>query len=168
MTRCWRSTSGSGGCGNGLHAIRHYLASQQVRVERGRSGSWGLEMSGGVSTSMSVGAGMTAVARDAGDVYETVTSRFEGLWGIKPPSRKRFGRHLAAEGPPPGERSVSEPHETPTLIPQTIRAMLALLGLCKALDNEAALDSPAALLKAATTTGRIGQARPEWGSGCPA
>jgi len=150
-----------------VHVLRHYLASQQVRVDRGRGGSWGIELPSGMSTSIAVGAGMTAVARDTGDAYATVAASLKGVWGVKVPSPVRFERHLRAVGPPPGERTVSEPHETPTLFPRTIKAVLALMRLCRALSDDEALKSPAAFIKSVMSGGRISRAITRLGERVP-
>src|SRR5688572_20870601 len=146
-----------------IHAIRHHLAALNVRVDRNGGGQWGLELEGGSSTTMSVGAHLTAVARETNDVYAVVGAAFANHWVRPAPMREQIDQYLNVEGPPANERTIDdgEEREPKMLFPPTIRAVAALMGLCKALDvaDERTLKSPAALKRAADpAAGRIGQA----------
>src|SRR5712671_1032894 len=63
-----------------LHVVRHYIASKNIRVTPNRIGNWGLEWQGGSSSSIEVGAHLTAVARDTRDVYAVVRAALEHSW----------------------------------------------------------------------------------------
>lgn len=140
-----------------LHVIRHCLASKRFGVDRSRSGSWGLEWEGGASSTLAVGAGLTAVARDTRDAYAAVSACLKNSWAGKVPSRKRAERYLNTKGPPENERPMSEEPPTRPLVPPTVRGVLSLMGLCKALESPETLTSPESVKAAAAPTGRIGQ-----------
>lgn len=141
-----------------LHVISHYLASLNVVVSAGRNGNWGLELEDGSSTSLTVGAKLTAVARDTNDVYAVVEACIKHTWLRKVPSRKRIDRYLATDGPPDTSHLAGRESERRQLIPPTIRAALGWMGLCKALDTPEVFTSPDALKAAASPTGPIAQA----------
>src|SRR5438046_1642040 len=94
-----------------LHVVRHYLASRDVRIDRRRSGTWPVELSSRASTTLSVGAYLTAVARDTRDVYAAVDAVIRHSWVGKVPSRRRIDRYLNTAGDPPNERPIGEGRE---------------------------------------------------------
>lgn len=139
-----------------LHVVRHYAASLGYRLNRSRSGSWGIESEGGVSSSLSLGAYVTGVARDTGDVYNVVTACVRNSILHKVPTRKRIDRYLNTPGPPASEAPIVE-REPIQLIPRTIAGALGWMGVCRALENPEQLTSPDAIKAAAAPTGRIGR-----------
>jgi hypothetical protein len=136
-----------------LHVVRHYIASKNIRVTPHRSGNWRLEWDGGSSSSIAVGAHLTAVARDTGDVYAVVLAAIEHSWVGKVPSRRRIDRYLgtpALPAPVPQQSAPAAP-------PSTIRKALAWMGVCNALDHADDVHSADQLAARANPTGRIGQ-----------
>lgn len=118
-----------------LHVLRHYIASKRIRVTLDRSGEWGLEWEGGGGTSsISVGAHLTAVARDTGDVHEVVRAAVTHSWVGKVPSRTRIDRYLRTPAPPAAAAPSPPPSAQP---PSGIRRTLALMGVCNTIDYAA-------------------------------
>jgi hypothetical protein len=137
-----------------LHVVRHYLASKQVRLTPRPSGQWGIEWAGGSSSSLSVGAHLTAVARDTNDVYAMVRAVLEHSWVGKVPSRRRIDRYLDTPGLPAPD---PVPSSATRELPGTIRTTLAWMGVCNAVHHADEIDSEKALKSRVVPDGRIGQ-----------
>lgn len=115
-----------------LHVVRHHLASQKIFVDRHRSGEWGVMTEEGMSSTIGVGAVVTARAVQGMDVHQLVTGCFEGSIIRHAPSPRRIDRYLAIEGPPAGERPI--PEEEPTIeIKYNLRSAIQMSGICRAL-----------------------------------
>ena len=137
--------------GRALHAIRHHLAESGIGVDRNRSGNWGIENSW--SSNIEVGARLTLVARDGGDVYDLVQSCLKDSV-VKMPAREVVEEYLKRPDPPARERAAQ--YDVPALkadIPQ----VLALMGLCKSLKN-GEYEKPGKLDAAVKPQSRIAQA----------
>ena len=140
-----------------LRVIRHDLAEREFYVDRCRSGEWGVMTTSGVSSSISVGAILTAGCAGERDVSRLVAACYENTILGEPPDSRQIDRYLAAAGAPPNERPW--PDETPTIgFGNTLRGVLLATGLCKAVENEANLMSPERLAEAVVPTGRLGRA----------
>jgi hypothetical protein len=140
-----------------LHVLRHHLAGRRLFVDRRRSGEWSVMTEDGASSTISLGPSLTARAVDGLDVYQLVAACCENALLGKPPGRRRVDRYLATAGPPAGERSW--PAEPPTIAgSHSLRSVLLLSGLCRAVEKDANLTSPAKLREALVPTGRLGQA----------
>jgi hypothetical protein len=142
-----------------LHVIRHYLASKGVEVDRRRCGTWGIQTESGCSSSIMVGAYLTQLAREGKTVYELVQSRF-GRYGLvrHAPTKTRIDRYLALQGAPANEQSVTDRPPIQIFKRQTIASVLAMMGLCRALETDATIDSADALIAAARPDGPVAQA----------
>jgi hypothetical protein len=137
-----------------LHVVRHYIASKDVELDWRPSGQWGLKWQGGSTSSISVGAHLTAVARDIGDVYEVVGACIKHSWVGKVPSRRRIERYLNTAGEPVGPAGGIRHAEPAT---SSIRTALGWMGLCNAIDHAEEIDSAEQLQARVRPTGRIGQ-----------
>lgn len=141
-----------------LHVVRHYLASNKFHIDRNPSGQWDVGCDN-CSTVISVGASLTARAVEGADVYALVASVFKESPVCHVPTRRRVERYLATDGPPADERTAPPDEGSATEAAASgLRGVLAWCGLCRALDNDANLESPEALERAARSTGRIGEA----------
>lgn len=138
-----------------IDAIRRYLATQKIPVERSPSGRWPL-LKGQMSTELSVGANLTRVCTETTDLVAVIQSVFQGS-SIKRPSQRRAERHIGEfdeplhEPPWPEDAAVIE-------LPQTPLTALGWMGLCKALHKETSFESAEAFAAAVEPKGRIGRA----------
>jgi hypothetical protein len=121
-----------------LHIVRHYLASKNYGVIRNRSGSWSIQSEGGLESSISVGAYLTAIARDGADVLACVDSIFKNSIERHPPSRLRATRYLNTPGDPPNERGFLD--KTIHLGGRSIAGIVKMMNLCR--SAEAIPDEP--------------------------
>ena len=140
-----------------VHVIAHYLASLRIQFDRRRSGRWPIQTESGVSSSLTLGAYLTRLARDGKNVYDLVQSRFQKYGIIRhPPTPKRMDRYLACSGPPVDEQRIQP---TPSIaIIHTVEQALAMIGVCGVLTGDREINSGEALLAAAKPTGPIAQA----------
>jgi hypothetical protein len=136
-----------------IHVIGHHLVGLNAQVTPFRNGRWGIRL-GATTTALSVGGFLTSAARETGSVGAVVEAAFANQ-RIAAPSAEEVRRYLE-RGEAGDFGAVRAPDaEEGTLIPQTIRSMLGMMGLCRALDHGESLDSMESLLDAAKPEGRI-------------
>jgi hypothetical protein len=142
-----------------LHVVRHYLASQKILVDRHRNGEWGVMTEEGMSSTISVGAVVTAQAIQGMGVHQLVKACLEGTILRHAPSPRRIDRYLAIEGPPGEERPI--PEESPTIeIKYNLRSVIRMSGICRALETLQDSDAPLsaeALAEASLPQGLLGK-----------
>ena len=152
-----------------IHAIRHHLADRGVRTARIRSGSWPIQ-NGACSSQLSVGASLTARFAGSDDVVAAVRGVFATSI-VRSPSPRRIQRYLAREGDPPDELPWLD--EPPAIVSgQTPTAILAMMGLCKAirLRGETADRNrlrPEEMAEVVQPKGRIGRALARFAAALP-
>ena len=119
-----------------LHVIRHYLTSLNIRVTRNRSGRWGIQTLGGLTTSLRVGREFTQRALRGESPAEIVRSRLKESFFCHAPSEKRIARLLST----PRHRRVrrSSTRSAPGTMKgpfATMSGILAVLGICRTLNS---------------------------------
>lgn len=145
-----------------IHVLRHYLSSKRIGVTRSATGNWGVQLEGGLSSSLCVGAFLTALARDRNDVAGCLAGVLKGSVIRHPPSAKRIARYLGTPGDPPDERGFDDSEIS--IGTDSIAGILKWMNLCRAAEAipEAATEADgkrfASRIEHLEATGPIGQA----------
>ncbi len=151
-----------------IHAIRHHLADRGVRTVRLRNGRWLIQM-GPVSSDLHVGASLTARFVGSDELVAAVRGVFAHSI-VRAPSARRIQRYLAREGNP----SVELPwlDESPAIADKPM-AVLAMMGLCKAIHRCGEAEEDSRLLRSEEIAefvqpkGRIGRALTRFAAAFP-
>lgn len=113
-----------------VHVLRHYLASKRYGVTLCRSGRWGIQTEGGLESSLSVGAYLTAFARDGNDLDGCIAQLLKHSIIRHAPTARRIQRYLDTPGNPTAERGFED--KTITLGGTSMGSILRMMNLCRA------------------------------------
>lgn len=145
-----------------IHALRHHLAENHIQVDRETSGDWAWESTGGVSSSVNVGACLTAQAQNNEDIRDTLIALLKGSFLAKAPSPKRLARYLSMPLPPANEAPIDiddddDDDDQDDDDPETINQAVTQMVVCGALQHPEPLDELKRIKDKTKPTGRIEQ-----------